>query len=103
MMTDYVLVVERGFRLLDEMGPENWRGQIDWANLDMMSATKGVLGQLYGAYEDGLDALILSDESAIYYGFALGIWGCLGSRVREREYGKLSDAWKAVHTQSVGV
>ncbi len=66
-----------GAALLDQRHP-GWERQIDVDLLDMASAEDDMLGQLYGSYDEGLDALIRRDPDpsawaphafAVAYGF----------------------------------
>ena len=60
----------RGIALLDDYGPINWRAQIDLDRLDIQSGFACVLGQLYGTYSRGADALDFAAEDGAKYGFA---------------------------------
>ena len=48
--------VARGVELLDAVRP-GWRGEIQRVRLDMADGFHCILGQLYGDYGNGLDAL----------------------------------------------
>jgi hypothetical protein len=61
--------VRAGAALLDKERP-GWRDQISPAELDISCSWRCVLGQLYGSYTTGLDALGLETPSD--FGFACG-------------------------------
>ena len=61
--------VARGIRLLDQVRP-GWYNEIDWAGLVMEWPQDCILGQLYGGFGEGVDALKLHDKAA-WYGFDL--------------------------------
>lgn len=50
--------VKAGIALLDAKGPPDWRDKINTATLDLMETDHCVLGQVYGDYGKGIDALI---------------------------------------------
>lgn len=56
-MTDYLDTVQAGAALLDEKGPSNWRERINPDTLDTDSLTQCVLGQVFGTYMEGMNAL----------------------------------------------
>jgi len=60
----------RGIALLDEHGPADWRERINPYTLDIQSGHNCVLGQLYGVYSRGADALGFDIEDGGDYGFA---------------------------------
>ena len=68
-MSDAAAAVARGIALLDEKRP-GWEDEIDIAQLNIMSATKCICGQLYGGYQAGIDAF--GGISGLTYGFASG-------------------------------
>jgi hypothetical protein len=49
--------VDAGIALLDEKGPENWRGKIDLGILNIDDHQDCILGQLYGRFGYGSDHL----------------------------------------------
>ena len=69
--------VAQGAKLLDDRVP-NWREEIDIDKLNMGSCLRCVLGQIYGEYEDGIDALNLdrTKDEDLKHGFdAIGSYG----------------------------
>ena len=77
------LRARHGMELLDERGPEGWRGRVNIPALDMGHGTRDILGQLYGSYYRGMVALFGEDwadrhserdavtgKSYLYFGFA---------------------------------
>jgi hypothetical protein len=61
-----------GFARLDQDAPRWWTPRnFDLNRLDMVSATADVLGQTYGSFDDGLQALELTDYDAWRLGFAV--------------------------------
>jgi hypothetical protein len=79
--------VAAGAALLDERGPDDWRDKIDLDTLDVFSFTDCVLGQLYGRYNSGKDAL------DIWEGMSYGFDDSKGHHV------KLTAAWKRYLTR----
>lgn len=60
--------VARGVALLDERGPESWRDKIDPARLNVASGLDCVLGQVFGDYITGRQAMGLTGDEW-QYGF----------------------------------
>ncbi len=58
----------RGARFLDTRGVD-WVDQIDLTRLNLATQCDCVLGQLYGEYRKGADALFLTDEQTVKLGF----------------------------------
>jgi hypothetical protein len=58
--------VKNSIELLDSKAPKNWRTLVNWDSLDLSHCELCVLGQLYGNYMDGLDALHLEDGAGKY-------------------------------------
>lgn len=86
--------VQNGSNLLDRVRP-GWRDEIDLDTLDIGSLDCCVMGQLYGSYTRGLDALGLTGK-ATAHGFSLGM-----GLIREfpagawkEKYEVLTDEWK---------
>jgi hypothetical protein len=79
--------VENGIKFLDRVMPPKWRQKINLDELSLSSTADCVLGQLYGDYDDGRYQLDLDGDEAEEYGFVL--YG-----VEERDYWKLTQAWK---------
>jgi len=67
-MTDRERVAQ-GCRILDEARP-GWRVAINPDTLDIGDPFQCILGQLYGTFERGLEALDLSSRWAAEAGFA---------------------------------
>lgn len=65
----YQAEIQKGADLLDEKRGKGWEYEIDPNSFEMRSGTHCVLGQLYGDYRQGLDALGLTLQTAIDYGF----------------------------------
>jgi hypothetical protein len=72
--------VARGAALLDAKRP-GWASRIDLVALDITSTSNCILGQLYGWYEEGQDALAELDDEGYqissvgsYEGFSLDHW-----------------------------
>ena len=66
--------VQKGIDLLDQKGPKNWRERIDLDTFDIGSLNNCVLGQVYGSWHDGMNALFPStvtgrSDVAAHYGF----------------------------------
>ena len=74
-----------GAGLLDQHRP-GWYNQIDLNKLDQSSAYVCVLGQLYGEYYKGLDALGIEDmQDRCNYGYS-----------SNDDYDNLTEAWKKI-------
>lgn len=69
MSVDYAAKVAAGIKLLDEQGPQDWRSKIDLGSLRLESCDVCVLGQVFGVYDNGLDALDIDTYDAKKYGF----------------------------------
>lgn len=69
MSTLYIDDVRRGVDLLDAEVP-TWRDKIDPSRLHLTNCKECVLGQVFGSYEAGLNALGLTWDAADY-GFSL--------------------------------
>ncbi|RJQ29323.1 hypothetical protein C4571_01695 [Candidatus Parcubacteria bacterium] len=54
--------------LLDRKMPD-WRSKVDMDKLDMMSSAWGLLEQVFGSQQKGLETLGISEEHLIQYGF----------------------------------
>lgn len=85
--------VQNGIRLLDTSGPENWRERIDTGTLDLASLDNCILGQVFGSYSKGMDALFngnwLFNETNAEYGFEAPEDEDTG----KRGYAALREAW----------
>jgi hypothetical protein len=88
-------VVAAGGAFLDIERNGNWRAEIDTENLSLASVTRCIIGQLYGGYDGGLDALSINNREARGYGFESGDTD--GVYV---DSSTLDDAWKDYLTQS---
>jgi hypothetical protein len=67
-LDDAIDRVREGAAFLDAQVP-NWRAGIDPFDLDLRSHTQCVLGQLFGHYNDGMQALGLGWVELEHYGF----------------------------------
>jgi hypothetical protein len=65
MNHDTITRVERGAKLLDNLGPKRWWVRIDLASLSMRDAGGCILGQLFGEYSDGVRALFPAYDGRI--------------------------------------
>ena len=62
--------VANGIKLLDSKVLFNWRENINWVTLDILSPTDCILGQIFGNYLNGLLALELEKSGqAVVFGF----------------------------------
>jgi len=82
--------VRAGIALLDGSGPTNWRARVDVDKLDLENPRSCVLGQVYGTFDDGMDALDLTFVEAARYGFVTGV----GLRYVPSSWRALTDAWR---------
>lgn len=93
----YTDQVKKGAALLDKEVPD-WRGRIDTFKLDIESWTQCVLGQVFGAYDEGLDQLT---RTRVLAGIDTSAWQGRcdfavehGFNTREDQgSGALTDAW----------
>lgn len=76
LRTTAVAAVQKGVALLNQSNP-GWIDEINWDTLILSDMYKCILGQLYGSYPEGCEALGLStcrccagyEENASDYGF----------------------------------
>lgn len=90
--------VARGRALLGSNLP-GWRKLVNKYRLSMSHAQNCILGQIFGDYDRGLDALNFTRDDAVYYGFICekasydydpaGEYTCIPCT-------KLAEAWRAV-------
>lgn len=71
-MSNFAERVDAGIALLDERGPEGWDDKINLATLNIANARDCVLGQVYGRYGAGCNALDIG------LGLEYGFWSFLG-------------------------
>jgi hypothetical protein len=88
--------VIRGIELLQKKHGDGWI-EIDLKTLDLRDGDRCVLGQLYGDYEQGLEALA-PRECAFLNGtrYAFDITDLLDYECEDQEYDDLDDAWRLV-------
>ncbi len=79
--------VEAGAKFLDVMSP-GWEKKIDLSVLDLGLPNTCVLGEIFGNYEDGKDALGIEEAAAEGLGFQVSGDG-VGSA-----YTRLTNVWK---------
>ncbi len=65
----YQTEIQKGADLLDQKRGKGWENEIKPYTFDMRHPKHCVLGQLYGDYHLGLDALGLTIYTAMDYGF----------------------------------
>lgn len=80
--------VNRGVALLDEWVP-NWRERVKIEHLWMPSGTRCILGQLYGEFDIGAEALDITYEED-QYGF------CIYLEDKFDQYAELQTEWVRV-------
>lgn len=61
--------IRRGVEILDERGPEGWRERIDLDRLNIAQARDCILGQCFGMYADGREAMNLTHAEVRDCGF----------------------------------
>jgi Uri superfamily endonuclease len=81
-----VKAVDHGAALLDERLP-GWRRVIDPDGLELRHCSECILGQLFGDYDRGLQALGLSEDDASTHGFY---------RPARSTWERLNAAWRKV-------
>lgn len=80
-----------GAALLDVQRP-TWYLEIDLETLDISSLRYCVLGQIYGAFHDGMKELDFDVDRCVAHGF------CAGENIEEDRkvhYNQLTDYWRA--------
>jgi hypothetical protein len=96
MLNTITCRVRRGAVLLDQEQPD-WFEEIDTRTLDVRYTEVCPLGQLYGSYEDGLDALHL--HLPWRYGFIRSPFSMLLRKANSTgaiaDYAMLNAAWRA--------
>jgi hypothetical protein len=95
MFNDSDARVAAGGRLLDQRCP-GWAARIDGGTLDLADAGYCVLGQLYGDFYAGAEALNLSPARCMDLGFASCVSlgeGFFPATRRRIEYAALTRAW----------
>jgi hypothetical protein len=97
-MIDYEEAARRGAELLDRHpNAEGWRERIEPGKLELANSCGCVLGQAFGWFDDGLDALGLSYDEAERHGFALPTDELrYDRRGLSAKYGWLTRAWRKV-------
>lgn len=80
-----------GAYLLDCKGPKDWRKKVNLEILALSSDKHCVLGQIYGNYDLGMDALGISSLAPIDLGFCAGSGSAKHEYVSSRE---LDEAWR---------
>ena len=91
--------VQNGIKRLDAVGPADWRDRINLDTLDVHSLSDCVLGQVFGDYGEGMDALFpghrwLSDGINEEHGFEAPTDRLTGNR----QYASVTAAWKIALT-----
>lgn len=91
--------VQNGIRVLDTHGPADWRERINLDTLDVHSLDDCVLGQVFGSYGEGMDALFpgqrwLSNGVNVEHGFEAPMDRLSG----DRQYASVTAEWKLALT-----
>ncbi len=76
---------QRGYVLLDEKGPDDWKERIDPLTLDMNNTYNCILGQVYADFWRGTETLEMTHDETVHYGFNAQSFGA--------EYALLKLAW----------
>lgn len=87
--------VEAGLALLDAQAP-GWEKLVDLERLDITSPVGCMLGQVYGYYFDGLDALKITDLEASSYGFQLTFDDSIIESGERSPYDRLTETWQTL-------
>jgi hypothetical protein len=96
-MSAYEEKVRRGVELLDSHpNAEGWRDKIDPDKLNLADSCGCVLGQTFGWFDDGIDALGLEYGESSLYGFMITDEGFYNRRRLAAQYGWLTRAWRKV-------
>jgi hypothetical protein len=77
----------KGAALLDKRLP-GWRDKVEPETLQLRWCSSCVLGQLFGAYDRGIELLGLNDQEAREYGFYAG------GATRPTTWERLTIAWR---------
>ena len=92
--------IARGVKLLDEQNP-GWRRKLDLEELNLGSTKACILGQVYGDYMDGCQALFGKEyyvgDLAREHGFEFYYDP---ETEKEIDYGMLDKAWREVLDES---
>ena len=106
MSEDLRTRIERGAKLLDERAP-GWRERIDLDRLDMGGCFDCVLGQLFGGYSTGADALGLHLPTDSSLGFDVDAMEQYPRRRptgvtswRREAHNRLTAAWREFLTEA---
>lgn len=86
--------VQAGVRMLDQKLGSTWRKNINLERFNLMNTRCCMLGQLFGSYSRGVQALGLTgDYEAVACGFESKNWTF-------EEFGELTREWKLVVASS---
>lgn len=85
MRNKYMDRAKKGAEVLDSQIGADWHTKINLSTLDLGSCYACILGQLFGEYMDGRDALRLDAAEARAHGFTL--------RRQEPGFLELTKAW----------
>lgn len=89
MITDRDLV-DRGIALLNERGPEGWRGRVNLERLNLRDYKECLLAQLYGTFADGVKQLDIDPQ----------VYGFVHQGIVENCYcARLTEAWRQALTE----
>jgi hypothetical protein len=92
-MSAYEEAARRGAELLDR-NAEGWRERVELGRLNLANSCGCVLGQTFGNFDDGLEALGLDYGEAVKYGFDVANDDSLFNRRSvSARYGWLARAW----------
>lgn len=96
-------VARRGASFLDDTLGKEWTSKIDTEILDIASSNNCILGQIFGSYHDGIDAIFsqmtritpIESHPSEYLGFC-------GDSYFDYTYSELNDAWIKVVEEKQG-
>lgn len=99
-MNRFAEQVARGMALLDERGPTNWRKRINLNTLDVSTGEDCILGQVYGWYPDGLDALGIRDWDEVPANLGFRVMFVADAHTMNSAYAELTQTWRDALTDT---
>lgn len=98
------IVAQRGAAFLDNTVRKDWRSKIDTDTLDISSSYNCILGQIFGSYHDGIDAIfnkmVLVTPVEIHASEYLGF---CGDSYFDYTYEEINSAWIKVVEEKQGI
>ncbi len=87
--------IAAGMKILDDLGPPDWRTRLRLDRLNIMSRSNCILGQLYDDYRIGCSELgINHSREAAEYGFTTMFTAESSDDLQKREFEALTRGWR---------